>query len=513
MNSWVLAVAVLLLGNCVVSDRVPGSPYPFSKAPTDVWVLDISALSAAYRLLANSLSGVVAQQRTTGDFLFLKDSATSFTLWLNEMATQYPEISIHYDYSNNVQGLLSKFTPMLLGYTICNSTTTDGARNAMAISGITSTVVATPETVQDVKNTGLQQLYNADSYTPSALFSKFESLWSTTILSHQNDPRYLTDYASFTKAFNFYDNTLETVLATNALNHLLPSSAVLGWGGDEYGFVNHATLKSKYVHAADWSLNLPVYTNMALKSVETRANQTSTSTTPHHTVCFIMSDGDNIQWLMNDFATNTMWWASPNRGKAPLGWTIAPALSELAPMLMSYYQRTQTPLDELVSGPSGAGYMYPDHWPSTDLPGYVTLNNALMTKAKQSVLTVIGDTFSLSTCNTLLANSPATGLIWYDYIDYAGMAGAVYWSSTNKVITGPRYILSSSMGLLPDQLASLLNAASTDVTSPNAYSIVAVHCWTMSVDDVLKTISLLDSDVLVVSPSEILASIAANIPH
>ncbi len=30
-----------------------------------------------------------------------------------------------------------------------------------------------------------------------------------------------------------------------------------------------------------------------------------------HTVCFLMSDGDNIQWMLNLFAEDNRWFGSP----------------------------------------------------------------------------------------------------------------------------------------------------------------------------------------------------------
>jgi hypothetical protein len=39
-------------------------------------------------------------------------------------------------------------------------------------------------------------------------------------------------------------------------------------------------------------------------------------------VAFLMTDGDNIQWLLGPFSTSPSWFASPDRGLVPLGWTV-----------------------------------------------------------------------------------------------------------------------------------------------------------------------------------------------
>ena len=39
-----------------------------------------------------------------------------------------------------------------------------------------------------------------------------------------------------------------------------------------------------------------------------------------HTVCFMMTDGDNIQWALNDLTTNERWYGYPDRGQFAMGW-------------------------------------------------------------------------------------------------------------------------------------------------------------------------------------------------
>ncbi|KAH3759135.1 protein phosphatase [Pelomyxa schiedti] len=497
-------------------ERIQGSPYPATKLAETVWVLNVAGFSSSQKVLANSLSGIIGNQTFTSDFLYLLDSGAAYSLWLDQLKATHTEIYVDESLSNDMQGLLTKFAPMISGYTYSDATSaSDTLRNAVSISAITNTVVITPETVSFAQAAGLSQLYNAGDFgTPDSLFSKYIASWSKSILSHQKDPQFLVDYSIFASAFNFYDPMLDTTLGQNALANMVPNSAVLGWGDDEYGMVSRATYQSKWVHAADYSMNLPLFTNMNLQTSKPKSQlYTPATESAHHTVTFIMSDGDNLQWLMNDFATSTKWWASPNRGEVPLGWTISPALVELAPLLLEYYQESSTEQDDLLTAASGIGYMYPDLWPESDLSGFASLNNAYMEKSQQSVYTIIGDTFNTATCSTLLANSSSIGIIWYDYSDYARVGGAVYFTENNQVMTGPRYILSSDFGLSPTEIASRINMASTDPTSPDAYSIVVVHCWTMTVDDVISTINQLDSDVIVRKPGDFLQDIVNNIPH
>lgn len=54
----------------------------------------------------------------------------------------------------------------------------------------------------------------------------------------------------------------------------------------------------------------------------------------------------------------------------------------------------------------------------------------------------------------------------------------------------------------PQQLAEKLNAASTNLNSKEAWDIVPVHVWSMTMKDVKATIDLLQPHVKVVTPTE-----------
>ena len=81
---------------------------------------------------------------------------------------------------------------------------------------------------------------------------------------------------------------------------------------------------------------------------------------------FTLSDGDQLM-MMNTAELGN--WNSPARGKVPFNWEVQPLLVELAPSLLERYQRTASPQDCLIAGPSGAGYVVPPLMP--DLPAYL----------------------------------------------------------------------------------------------------------------------------------------------
>ncbi len=81
---------------------------------------------------------------------------------------------------------------------------------------------------------------------------------------------------------------------------------------------------------------------------------------------FTLSDGDQLM-MMNTAELGN--WNSPSRGRVSFNWEVQPLLVELAPALLERYQRTVSPQDCLIAGPSGAGYVVPTLMPN--LPAYL----------------------------------------------------------------------------------------------------------------------------------------------
>ena len=103
-------------------------------------------------------------------------------------------------------------------------------------------------------------------------------------------------------------------------------------------------------------------------------------------VSFTLSDGDNIQYCQHQLP---QLWSDPVRGTIPLGWTLSPLLLQAAPAMGAYYQETATANDELIAGPSGAGYMYPTHWPRAHLPKFLQQTGEMMSGMGMTTLEVL----------------------------------------------------------------------------------------------------------------------------
>src|SRR5260370_8283370 len=128
-------------------------------------------------------------------------------------------------------------------------------------------------------------------------------------------------------------------------------------------------------------------------------------------VSFTISDGDNLQYSQHRMLKT---WRDPARGSLPIGWTISPVLQQAAPAMAAYYGNRDPANDELIAGPSGAGYMFPSRWPAEQLPAFLQRTGALMQEMNLTLLEVLDVNFFERTGLTLLSWLASSGMTFSD---------------------------------------------------------------------------------------------------
>lgn len=180
------------------------------------------------------------------------------------------------------------------------------------------------------------------------------------------------------------DASLTSPLSQQVLQWLQScgNSVVMGWGPSEIGVVQALAQHGVAIHASDWAVNIATYASFYVPVLQQRRRRARAPAKAAHTVTFLLSDGDNLQvrscnstcimhaslltrppqWLVGgNFASpSNDWWGSSTRGVVPMGWTISPALAEVAPSILQRYYREASCSDAFVAGPSGAAYTFPD---------------------------------------------------------------------------------------------------------------------------------------------------------
>jgi len=234
-----------------------------------------------------------------------------------------------------------------------------------------------------------------------------------------------------------------------------------------------------------------------------------------HTVCFVITDGDNVQWLLGSLE-NMNNWNNPNRGRVNLGWTISPSLAELAPVVYEKYVdnclTTPDGRNLLIAGPSGRGYYLPGRYPDADLDTANSLLNRYMKQADLRIVNIIDADDSDNDPTAYLKQDNIDALFYYSYgANYTGRQGKIDWYK-DKPSIGGRYTLWGTLSS-PESLAAKLNQASTNIYSEDGYSLISVHVWSRSVNDVIDCINRLGPNVRVVAPDEFVWLIKKNLKN
>jgi len=489
--------------------RIAGSPYPYSVPPTLLYVTS-ETYSYSQVIALQSLQGVIAKTKPE----ILRDINNNMALVVQR------GIPIDRTYYTNFPGLLTHFANRLTGYILCDSEQ-NSTNVAMSLAGILNGVAIPSDIEQTAINAGLTKLLDVRGKDETWLFANYGSQFSKQIASYQNvsDNRglYLGDYSAFAGAMQFWSDDPTSALATNVFNHLGPNGAVMGWGPSEDVTVSQLSKKSLMIHASDFAPNLSTLTNIPVDNIQQKEPATPYKVVPNvHTVCFVMSDGDNIQWLLgasDDINT----WASPNRSKLNLGWTISPALAELSPSTyQKYVTNSPSPVDGrnyLIAAPSGRGYYNPSIFPN--LTAECAILNQYMKKGDLHIANIIDASYSGSTLAPYLSQDNIDALFYYDYSNYSLLNGQITWYKDKPCIGGRYNLWSGTTGqyndMTPTTLAAKLNTSTTNINSPAGYSLIPVIVWSRNVNDVLTCIGNLGPNVRVVSPDEFVWLIRKNL--
>ena len=485
-------------------DRIAGSPYPSSRRPDILFIMDDQKLSAPQQFVIQSLQGLLAQYRPR----IYRVSDEGSLMWLSELHSRYG-VYMRDTFQRNYTGIVRFFEDSLDGYILC-ALSGPSANAALSLCAHYNAIAVPEELEKDFPF--LKKLLDVRTWTEEDVYAKFHDSLSRNILVYQKEANknFLGDYTVFANAFRFYE-PVGNPFTQAVFKDMHPNAALLGWGDDERELVRAASKNSIMVHAADYANNLSVLTNVdaAYHQLDNPVSF-DTLSTKVHTVCFLMTDGDNIQWLTHNFATSKNWYNSDERGTIPLGWTISPALSELAAPIMKYVydnaSHSTTGRDYFVAAPSGIGYLYPEGFP--EMLTNADLLNKYMKKADLSIVNVIGnarnpDLSAYTQCSNIDA------VFYYMYSDYAGWKGKIMWSN-DKPIIGGRFSLWGDKET-PVSLAQKINGSVKNQFQPEGYSLIPVHVWSNTVEDVKKCINMLDGDVRVVAPDDFVKLIKKNL--
>ena len=489
-----------------VIDRIEESPYPASSQPDTLYVFNDELFSHEELLLLQSIQGLCAKTEPK----IYRDKGSGSAIWIQDLEENY-NVFVSHDMDGDIESVLSLVPDNVEAYILCNLN--DNSSNvANSLCGPLNVLAVTPDLQQLVESVGYTQLMDVRNRDEQWVLDSYGELLNDQIVTYQREDKslFLGDYSIMSNAFHFYDD-IHSTTTENAFSRMSSNSILYGWGDDEYQTIAKASQYSIGVHPADWGFNISTLTNFNASTsqhVSSVSPQTEENT---HTVCFLMSDGDNVQWMLNLFAEDSRWFGSENRGFMDIGWTIPPALCEIAPSVMSkIYDMAEskpTGKDYFIAGPSGHTYHFPELFPA--LEASCELMDAYMEKSDLSIVNILGNSYHDSVFHPYLKQQNIQGLFYYDYSNYSKMEGKMDCYALKPVISA-KYNLWGGFETC-ESLAAKLNNGVKDPYSVEGYTLVAVHAWSNSVDSLLYVRSLLNNGIRVVAPDDFVDLISINI--
>ncbi len=321
---------------------------------------------------------------------------------------------------------------------------------ATSLAGLLDGVIVSEELEAEAKQHGLKQLSDVRHRSQQWCFQTYSNQFNRRMLCTQ-DPRkpHTRDFAIAQKAFVLYgqDEPLNSALAW-----LEPLSPILGWnGGDEFLTTDLSSAQGHIQTATDWCMNLPVLSagseNAILPQAKTFDPRALDWNDTRSAVSFIGTDGDNVQWLQGNFFHHPSYWAAPERGRIPYGWSACfDHLAQLCPPAIEYAMATRRPDDSFVEW--GGGYYFPDHFGSARANRWDLLaQHARRTWALMKLTNTRMAGFNFArldsndarkACEVFASQTDALLAIFaFQYAPYEGGAGKVFWVKDSRGVDLP----------------------------------------------------------------------------
>ncbi|MFM8357146.1 MAG: hypothetical protein ACKOET_01175 [Verrucomicrobiota bacterium] len=492
-RSWLPPFLLTALAGWLAATRPVATAPPGAAAVIQVVPVPVDP---AEQLLLASLQGLANRDRAR---LWIESRGMNDRV-LAELRAEAAELRR----CESVWEALDRFRPEIAGAVL---TDTNGAaiNVATSLAGVLDAVILDVSLTNRFRALGRPLLADARGREPLALLDRPDAGFARGWAAHQ-DPRkrlHLRDFAVARRIFTFFEPGSDARVRTVA--RLGPGTRVLGWGRDEQDFVRDVSAGGGVVLPSDWSLNLSALQHLTVPlPVPERGPDPAPLGPSEVAVAFVVTDGDNLQFMGGGFVEAPGFWASPHRGKFPVTWEIPPAFATLAPRALAILYRTATPLDDFVAGPSGDGYWFPHHSP--DRVAEFGRTAEALARAGVRLSTVLNSDGTPAETAALLARPEVDGILYKDYAPYHRRRGAVEWFH-GKPVVAYRFLLWEKMtGADPDSVARALAALPRPGPRAGRLALVNAHAWSFRdsggpLGAIARTVAALPGDVRVVTAS------------
>lgn len=427
-----------------------------------------------------SLSGIVA--RTSPEvFMGVQGSDPSYDpeFWLDQFIADNP--GTQKVFQSSLPFYIDRYKSHLSGYVLFDSATIN---QATSVAGALGAVMVHESLLPSISNAlnsaGLSQLEDVRGRDSTWVFNSYGSMLNKDMIFRQMPSfnQQLRSFAVLNKGFVFDSTgaTRDTFLAAQNDN-----TRVFGWGygGSEMEFFGSASQHNLMGVPADhlqgsaasarWQVDIPQ---------QSAHTPTNTPTDPNkHYVAFVMSDGDNVQWLTNGFARSSRWFGSEHRGDFDFTFDMSPSLADVNPTALKYFYdlAASDAHKTFFVTAGGQGLNYPSATP--DIDGFMDATVDSMQAVDQNIISVLDDAgFDLAKLQQMVDRPEIMGMMLKAGPAYAGHNGTIYWHE-GKPIVSVKYTLWDGFDTPDEIVANLNNAPRNPLHNQDSYTIVNVHPW------------------------------------
>ena len=496
---------------------------------TKILLADCPSGDAALTL--GTLQGLAAAKSTT-QILFRSNAWSKYIQYIQNDAPDGLSLKVVTTNNEgaawNINTLLAEYAPILDGYILCGSGD-QSSYVAVTLAHQLNAVVVTPATKDAAENAGLSQVLDVTGRDDAWLRkSEYFAKLNTEVAVEQpiNMAPRLIDYAVMAGCYiNFYDGN-DGEQHTKMYEFLDDGAVVFGWNNTlgEYDTIKSYSEMNVCMIPADHACNISTLSSFARSgkvngAQYAEAKDYTVDDEAKHTVCFIMSDGDNMQWMLNDFS-NERWYGSPLRGMFPMTWGLPALLGDVAYPMFDYYAKTQASTDEFIMQLSGLGYTFPSKWDANEREYMAERVSDAMSARGIKYMNLLDDKgFTEENLHSFTMQDNIEGIFYTDYANYAGYKGEIKFVDGKPAVSARYRLWADTNDGSLEAIAKGINNAPADVKNKNSYTFIIVHAWsgmdsngnfsasgnTMAAVDELML--MLDSDVDVVTASEFMGRI------
>ncbi|HEV2330041.1 MAG TPA: GxGYxYP domain-containing protein [Verrucomicrobiae bacterium] len=449
----------------------------FSKPAAVLDAIDISSSTGPEVDLFASLEGIVNRTQPQIVCVTSGDGEGKFT-WLNLH-------NLNYNAANGYDCIL-KYRSYVTGLVVTDPTEPDTLNLATTMAGVNNELICDPGLLNTLTNSpynlsikdDLRGRFTYRNEIYAWLYTNYWPACTHRIIAGMQPKLHgnLRDYLVAIKSATVW---LDPARRKNAkmldqfVSSMTPANALyIGWWPSEGDGLTWIAQHGIPVLASDFYRNGSVFSGVQC-AIHVPQIPPPLPLTNKVYVSLILSDGDNAQYMQH---VMKMWWASPDRGKVPIGWTIDALACDLDPAMLDYYWTTASSNDCLVSGPDGAGYAHLELWSPENVAAFTAKSDAYLRRSGIRTITVWDNVTAgiarayATNCPTLLGLFDQGGN--YDAVNHGLKTiplTPTYSPDTNAIISAIKNAASGWNGTAPLFIAG--QAVSWNITPTDLLNI------------------------------------------